>query len=175
MIFRTPVLRNVPSANTFRKTVYCITLLEMHNDHQHSKGSEKSCCVLTYLVLFNPVFPWSNHQFFPEMSLSPTGEMLPMWRFWKLLLPTCLYCDCWEGKERVRDTICTAEGSCSSGAAKQNGCISEWALYGAGTKRRKGGVTFKAKHWPDFMIQPLSMTCVTILLGSHSSGHTSDF
>lgn len=48
---------------------------------------------------------------------------------------------------------------------QRKGCISEGAIYGAGTKKRKERVTFKAKHWPDLMIQPLSMTCVTILLG----------
>lgn len=39
-------------------------------------------------------------------------------------------------------------------------------FIGAGGKRKKGGVTFKAKHWLDLRIQPLFMTCVTILLGS---------
>lgn len=32
-------------------------------------------------------------------------------------------------------------------------------------KKEKGGVIFKAKHWPDLRIHPLLMTCVIILLG----------
>lgn len=39
-------------------------------------------------------------------------------------------------------------------------------FIGAGRRRRKGGVTFKAKHWPDLRIDLQSVTCVTILLGS---------
>lgn len=39
-------------------------------------------------------------------------------------------------------------------------------LTGAGRKRAKGGMTFKARRWPDLRIHPMPVTCFVILLGS---------
>lgn len=54
---QTLVTRNILSVSTFRKAVYCLPLLEIYKDHEHSKGSEKSCCLVTCLALVNPVLP----------------------------------------------------------------------------------------------------------------------
>lgn len=40
----------------------------------------------------------------------------------------------------------------------------EWVLY-RGWKK-KGGMTFKARRWPDLRIHPMPVTCFIILLGS---------
>lgn len=48
------------------------SLEDTRNDHQHRKVSEKSCCTVTCLGLFNPVFPkhiWCRNWFFPKKHL----------------------------------------------------------------------------------------------------------
>lgn len=53
------------------------------------------------------------------------------------------------------------------GLLNRNGYISVSGYFiGAGRKRGKGGMTFKARCWPDLRIHPMPVTCFIILLGS---------